>query len=267
MPDSSNEEFISVIMPALNEEKNIEAAIRNSLRAMDDLKIRGEVLVVNDGSSDQTESVAQGLMKKEPRVRILRHERPQGIGASFWDGVQEARGSVVTMFPGDNENDPHEALRYFDLLKQVDVVIPFIYNKGARGAMRQFISFFYRTIINITFGMNLNYTNGTVLYRKSILSDIHLQSKGFLYQTEILVKTIRRGYLFAEVPCSLGKRASGASKAMTFRSLMNVMRSYLHLVKSVYWKESGSSKSVARDCMTFRRFKEAWNGKISSGRA
>jgi glycosyltransferase involved in cell wall biosynthesis len=259
-----NQESLSVIMPALNEEKNIETAVRSSLRAMDDLKIQGEIIVVNDGSTDQTGPLTQRLMQEEARVRMLRHEKPQGIGSSFWDGVGEARGSVVTMFPGDNENDPYEALRYFDLLKHVDMVIPFIYNQGVRGPMRKLISFLYRTIINATFGMNLNYTNGTVLYRKAILSDIHLQSTGFLYQTEILVKAIRRGYLFAEVPCSLGKRAAGASTAMTLRSLINVMKSYLQLLKSVHGRDSGPARAkVIQDSATFRRFEEAGNGKVN----
>lgn len=259
-----NTESLSVIMPALNEEKNIEAAVLSSLRAMDDLKIQGEVIVVNDGSTDQTGPLTERLMREEGRVRMLRHEKPEGIGASFWDGVGAARSTIVTMFPGDNENDPYEALRYFDLLRHVDMVIPFIYNKGARGLRRKVISFLYRTIINVTFGMNLNYTNGTVLYRKAILSDIRLQSMGFLYQTEILVKTIRRGYLFAEVPCSLGKRASGSSKALTLRSLINVMKSYLQLLKSAHGGGSGQARAkVIRESATFRRLEEGGNGKVN----
>ena len=263
MAEFPAEESLSIIMPALNEERNIEAAAHNSLKALNDLQIKGELIVVNDGSTDKTGELTAALIQEDSRVRMIKHDRPEGIGASFWDGSQSARGSVVVMFPGDNENDPYEALRYFDLLKHVDVVIPFIYNKGARGAMRKVISFLYRTIINVTFGMNLNYTNGTVFYRKSILSDVHLQSKGFLYQTEILVKAIRRGYLFAEVPCSLGRRASGASKALTLRSLMNVMRGYLKLLKSVYWDDLGSARSVKRDSVTFRRFEETVNGKVN----
>ena len=209
MAEFPAEESLSIIMPALNEERNIEAAVHSSLKALNDLQIKGELIVVNDGSTDKTGELTAALIQEDSRVRMIKHDRPEGIGASFWDGAQSARGTVVVMFPGDNENDPYEALRYFDLLKHVDVVIPFIYNKGARGPMRKVISFLYRTIINVTFGMNLNYTNGTVFYRKSILSDVHLQSKGFLYQTEILVKAIRRGYLFAEVPCSSWKKGFG----------------------------------------------------------
>ena len=68
-------------------------------------------------------------MKKDSRVRLINHNTPQGIGASFWDGVDNASGDMVTMLPGDNENDPWEILRYIKLLEQVDMIIPFVFNK------------------------------------------------------------------------------------------------------------------------------------------
>src|SRR4030042_5850790 len=221
--------FLSVIMPALNGESNILPAIRSTLKAFKDLNIKGEIIAVNDGSTDHTGALIREMMAQDPRVRMLKHEKPEGMGASFWDGVQSARGNIVTMFSGDNENIPFEALRYIDLLKHVDIVVPFVYNRGGRGRFREFLSSLFRTIINLSFRMNLNYTNGTVLYRKSILDGMHLQSKGFLFQAEILVKMTRKGYLFAEVPYSIGKRNTGKSKAISFRSFFNVVKGYFLL--------------------------------------
>ena len=252
-------------MPALNEERNIVPAIRSTLKAFGDLNIKGEIIAVNDGSTDHTEALIQKMMAQDPRVQMLKHEKPEGIGASFWDGVQSAHGNIVTMFPGDNENDPYEALRYFDLLHQVDIVVPFVYNRGSRGKFREFLSSFFRTIINLSFRMNLNYTNGTVLYRKSILDSMHLQSKGFLYQTEILVKMIRKDYLFAEVPCSLGKRTTGVSKALSFPSLINVVKSYFRLLLAIYRPGSENRQDgPVQDSATFIRWKRTMNGKTHS---
>jgi dolichol-phosphate mannosyltransferase len=257
--------FLSVIMPALNEEKNILPAIQSTLKAFGDLSICGEIIAVNDGSTDHTEVLIQEMMAQDSRIHKLKHEKPQGIGASFWDGVQSAQGKIVTMFPGDNENDPYEGLRYFDLLQHVDIVVPFVYNRGSRGKFREFLSFLYRTIINLSFQMNLNYTNGTVLYRKSILANMQLQSKGFLYQTEILVKTIRKGYLFAEVPCSLGKRTTGVSKSLSFASFINVVKSYFRLLLAIYGPGSENRQDdPVQDSATFIRWKEMMNGKNHS---
>ncbi|OGP53799.1 MAG: hypothetical protein A2Y65_12635 [Deltaproteobacteria bacterium RBG_13_52_11] len=257
--------FLSVIMPALNEESNILPAIRSTLKAFKDLNIKGEIIAVNDGSTDHTGALIREMMAQDPRVRMLKHEKPEGIGASFWDGVQSARGNIVTMFSGDNENIPFEALRYIDLLKHVDIVVPFVYNRGGRGRFREFLSSLFRTIINLSFRMNLNYTNGTVLYRKSILDGMHLQSKGFLFQAEILVKMIRKGYLFAEVPYSIGKRNTGTSKAISFRSFFNVVKGYFLLLLAIYGPGSENRPDgMVHDSATFIRWKGMMNGKNHS---
>jgi len=225
---------LSVIMPALNEEKNIEAAVRSTFEAFAEKRVIGEIIVVNDGSSDKTPEIVQSLKTEYPSLSLLNHSKPMGIGHSFFDGVRNAKNDIVVMFPGDNENDPNDALNYLFLLRQVDIVVPFIHNIEVRRKMRRLLSSLYRFIINITFGINLNYTNGTVFYRRHILNDITLKSFGFFYQAELLIKLIRQGYLFAEVPNFLSIRNDGKSKATTFKSLIRVMKSYLQIFINIY---------------------------------
>ena len=118
-----NNIFLTVVMPALNEEKNIATAINNTLNAFKYFNISGEIIVVNDGSKDDTENIVNNIMQKETPVRLLKHETSKGIGASFWDGVDNARGDIIVMLPGDNENDPWEIFRYYKMLEHVDIVI------------------------------------------------------------------------------------------------------------------------------------------------
>lgn len=228
-------------MPALNEEKNISLAATNTLKAFDDFKINGEIVVINDGSNDKTEEIVLDLSKNDNRIRLIKHSTPLGIGASFWGGVDVTAGEAVVMLPGDNENDPWETFRYANLLDHVDVVIPFVFNRQVRSFLRNALSCTYRFIINSTFGVNFNYTNGTVLYRKSILSEIDCKSVGFFFQTEILIKVAKRGYLFAEVPYRLGLRPQGVSKAVTFPSFLKVVRGYFRLIKDIYFNKAAKN--------------------------
>lgn len=226
---------VSIIMPALNEEERIGIAARDTLNAFRDLGILGELIIINDGSTDKTRQLAEQLVTQEAsRVRLVNHQTPMGIGASFWRGVEEAKHDVIAMFPGDNENDSWEALRYLDLLHHVDIVIPFVFNKHVRPLHRNVLSYLYRFVINTTFQVNFNYTNGTVLYRKSILSDATYKSRSFFFQTDILIRLVKRGYLFAEVPYRLGLRSAGVSKAVSFPSFLKVSRGYLRLIKDMY---------------------------------
>ena len=112
----SNILSLSIIMPALNEEENVYAAIINTLNSFDDFGLNAEIIVVNDGSSDKTSEIVEDLCKKDQRVKLISHTTPEGIGASFWDGVDHSTKDTISMQPGDNENDPNETIRYLNLL-------------------------------------------------------------------------------------------------------------------------------------------------------
>ncbi|MFZ3089116.1 MAG: glycosyltransferase family 2 protein [Nitrospirota bacterium] len=256
-PDPNNI-LLTVVMPSLNEEKNIVAAVENTLKAFEDFNIKGEIIIINDGSSDNTENLANNMILKNLHVRMFKHETPKGIGASFWDGVDNAYGDIVVMLPGDNENDPWEIFRYYKLLEHVDIVIPFVYNRGVRALFRNMLSYLYRFIINATFWVNFNYTNGTILYRKSILKELDYRSGSFFFQTDILIRTVKKGYLFAEVPYKIDLRKKGISKAVTFPSLLRVMRGYLRLVRDQYFRKNlKNNVTFTQDSLTaLRRYED-----------
>ncbi len=248
-------------MPALNEEENLTAAVTNVLECFRKLEIHGELIIVNDGSTDRTGEIAAGFAAEHADIRVLHHREPQGIGASFWHGVSEASGETVTMLPGDGENDAAEILRYLPLLREVDIVVPFIYNREVRSTTRRLLSIIYREIIKASFGLSLNYMNGTVMYRRSIFAGIELKNGGFFYQSELLIKTIKRGYLYAEVPCALRTRGSGDSRATSWKSLRKVMRGYLGIFRDMHFGSPPDGKIVAESA-TARRLEELaeWNG-------
>ena len=251
---NENELSLSVIMPALNEENNILAAVNCTLDSFDAFSISGEIVVINDGSIDKTSDLVNELMEGNKCIRLIEHRTPQGIGASFWDGVDSAHGNVVVLLPGDNENDSTEIFRYYKLLEHVDIVIPFVFNREVRSFLRNFLSYVFRFIINTTFLVNLNYTNGTVIYRKEILKKLKYRSDGFFFQTDILIRLVKLNYLFAEVPYKLRQRGHGKSKAVSFPSLLQVVKGYLQLVKDNYFgRKSVHLVSFPRDSLTFLR--------------
>lgn len=168
-------------MPALNEEDHILLAINDVLKVFDDFSINGEIIVINDCSTDKTKDKVEGFLKKDSCVKLLNHDTPQGVGSSFWNGVDISNGNAVCMIPGDNENDPWETLRYYRLLEHVDIIVPFVFNKEVRPFCRYLLSTIYLFEINTTFLVNFNYTNGTIIYRKSILKKLTSRKTGFFY--------------------------------------------------------------------------------------
>lgn len=246
---------LSVVTPCLNEEENIEMAVKSTLAAFDRYGIEGELVVVNDGSTDKTREIIRQLMARDSRISLLEHDKHRGIGASFWDGVKQSKDEYVTMFPGDNENNPEEALSYFGLTECVDIIIPFVHNSEIRSRWRRIISSCYRFIINVSFGMSLNYMNGTVIYNTAVLKEIRHHSTGFFYQTETLIRLIRAGYLYAEVPHFLQRRGSGQTKALSPRSLWNVTRGYFRLMWDIHVlrKIGAADLEINKNSATYRR--------------
>ena len=230
----SNQINVSVVMPAYNEELNVSDAVSSVIRTFDELGILGELIVVDDGSTDRTNEIVSQFRDVDQRVQLVLHESNQGIGRAFWTGVDRSIGASVTMLPGDNENDPIETLRYVSLLEHVDFVVPFVFNKEVRSLFRNTLSFVYRFIINSTFLVHFNYTNGTVIYRRNVLDAVEVRNDGFFFQTDILVRSVKSGFLFAEVPYRLSIRRSGKPKAVSFPSFLKVVKGYLRLVRDLY---------------------------------
>ncbi len=243
---------ISIIMPAYNEGANLARAVESVLAAFQRLDITGELVIVDDGSRDETPSIAQQFSQRDPFIRIVTHKKNEGIGAAYIDGLKEARGESVVYIPGDGENDPYDILRYLSLMEHVDIVVPYVYNREVRSLGRRILSRLYKWIVVLTFGPLSRYLNGTVIYRRSILRDLVPQARGFFFQTEILIRAIRRQYLYAEVPVALGNRGVGRSKAVTWSSFLSVARSYLKLAARILWP-GRKGMPIAVDSVTARR--------------
>lgn len=226
---------ITVVMPALNEESAIKDAVESTFQSFKKLSLKGEIIVVNDGSRDRTKETVASLIDRHGQyLRILNHDMPQGMGRSFWDGARLARGESVTLLPGDNENNPDEILRYAGLTKNVDMVVPFVVNKNVRPFSRRILSMLFTKIINFSFRTSFKYTNGTVIYRTSVIKDIVCRSNGFFFQAETLIRLAKKGALAAEVPYFLSERKGGESKAVKFSSFIKVCGDYIRLLRDIY---------------------------------
>lgn len=224
-----------MVVPALNEEKNIRGTVEGIHATCRRLKLTRQVVVVDDGSRDRTPAVLKVLKKKYPKLKIITHKAPSGIGGAFLAGVREARGAAVVMIPGDNENRPEDILRFLGLMKQVDIIVPFVHNAELRNRWRRTISSLYRFIISFSFGTTLNYYNGTVIYRTRLIQSLPIHSRGFFYQAEILIRALRQGAMFAEVPVLLQNRGHGKSKAISLKSLRGVIADFLRLFWEIHF--------------------------------
>lgn len=221
---------ISVIIPALNEEAAIGLVLKDTQAALTAFGLHGEIIVVNDGSTDKTRQIVEAYLANNANIKLINHRNPKGIGASFWDGVWVASGEYITMLPGDNENLAAETIKLISLAGEYDMVIPYVKNTNTRPLHRRLLSKLFTLCVNVTFRTRFIYTNGTNIFRRTMLVNISPISDGFFYQTEILVKMVKSGASHVQVPYLLSTRKSGQNKAISIHSFIAVAKEYLALL-------------------------------------
>jgi len=138
---------LSVVVMAYNEQQNIPVLLERLVaylsgsRQVDDF----EVLVVDDGGTDETASEVLRFAATEPRVRLLKHARNLGMGAAISTGYAAARGTHVTQLPADLQVPPETLDLFLPHAHQVDIVLS-VYNHRGDGLKRRILSAGYRVV-------------------------------------------------------------------------------------------------------------------------
>lgn len=234
--ENGQQPTLSVIMPALNEEANITAAVRETVQAIGDRFREYELLLLNDGSQDQTGHIMDKLATENPRIRVAHNPRPRGLGGVYKQGLAMARFEYVIMVPGDNENPGSALIGLFDTLGSADIVIPFHTNPEARSLLRRAVSRAYTTLLNVLFGQRLKYYHGTVIHRCENLRTITINTDSFSYQSEALIKLLRAGKSCVEVGVEIHPRSRRRSKIFQWHNVVGVIKGILYLIFEVHFK-------------------------------
>jgi len=119
VPLRVHEEFISVIIPAFNEEEAISGDLEKIFKVMDAAKFDYEVIVVDDGSTDHTAQV----VRQYPRAQLIQHPKNRGTGAATNTAIRRARGEIIAMTDGDGTYPVQDIPRLLDALEGYDMVI------------------------------------------------------------------------------------------------------------------------------------------------
>ena len=222
---------ISVVMPCFNEQKTIAAAVTRVVAQPYDL----ELLVVDDGSTDDTRQILRELAAIHPRVRALLQPRNAGKGAALRRGFAEATGDVVIVQDADLEYDPGE---FATLLRPIqddlaDVVLGSRFLSGPHRVLYFWHSVgnkLLTTLSNIATDLNLTDMEcGYKVFRRETLQAITLEENRFGFEPEVVAKVARLpGIRIWEVPVSYSGRTYAEGKKVGvkdgFRALYVITR-------------------------------------------
>jgi len=207
---------LSVIVPCLNEELNIPELSERILRVFEAGGIRGELVIVNDGSTDGTAEVIRLLSLAHPGVVVgCNHPQNRGIAAAWRTGAAVAKGKLVAIIDADLQYQPEDLLRLRRELYEhsVDVIQGFRSAVGRRRDRRYTLSRGFNHFLNATFGMSLqDNKSGFVMCAREVFQDL-LTYKGsyFYWQSFVMVAAHVKGYSYKEIETLFEQRRQGVS--------------------------------------------------------
>jgi len=205
---------LSVVMPALDEGDNIYDNLRETAASLESLEVPFEIVLVDDGSSDNPLAEARRAAETDTRIRIARNYHNLGKGWALKNGFNRCRGQVVAFLDADLDIPPAQMGLLLQKLDSgsFDVVIGSKLHPDSQLAYpryRKLFSWCYYLFIKFLFGLPLQDTQtGIKLYRKKVLAEIfpHVLVKKFAFDVELLALAHYKDFKIAEVPVILDFR-------------------------------------------------------------
>lgn len=218
---------LSLVLPALNEQDNIARTVAAGLARLDGLAA-GEVLVIDDGSTDRTAAIVEALATSDARVRLIRHPRRRGYGGALRSGFSAARYDWVLVSDADGQFDLGDLDRLAEHADLADVIVGRrAHRSDPRG--RVVLGALWSALVRGALAVRVRDVDcGFKLLRRSLLTRLPLRSDGAAISAEILCQAARHGGRIVEVdvrhlPRAAG-RATGANPAVALRGLLELAR-------------------------------------------
>jgi glycosyltransferase involved in cell wall biosynthesis len=217
-------------VPAYNEASNLPGAVRDAIVAAGAVGLADwQVIVVDDGSTDDTLEVAEQLARECPRVQTVHHARNLGFAAAYRTGLAAAQMDYVTFVPGDNEVAAESLHAIFAAIGSADLVVPYHGTPWLRPWRRRLLTCVAVSEVNLLFGWGLNYYQGPTVYPTELARALPMTCNGFFFVTEMLVQALASGHTFVEIGLRHQERAYGCSKAVSLKKIMDAEREIVRL--------------------------------------
>jgi glycosyltransferase involved in cell wall biosynthesis len=215
---------LSIVLPAYNEEANVESAVEQVSAVAQQLGMEYEIILVNDGSADRTGEIGRELMERVPHFRLVEHYPNRGYGGSLKAGFAAATKDLIAFVPADNQFDFGEIHLLLDALDGADIVSGYR-AKREDHFVRRLNAFGWNTLVRVLFGYLCHDIDcGFKLFRREILDHVHLASDGAMIDTELLAGARARGFRIAEVPVTHLPRVGGEATGANFKVIAKAFR-------------------------------------------
>jgi glycosyltransferase involved in cell wall biosynthesis len=221
---------ISAVLPAHNEAENIVQAVETLASILSNLAPDWEIVVVDDGSQDDTAQLVNSLSKSRKQIKLARHPVNRGYGAALKTGIELACNQLLFVMDADLQFDPAELKRLLPLAGEFDIVLG--YRKRRREHLgRRFNARCWGILMRCLFGLRVQDINCAFkIFNGQVFDLITIRSQGAMVCSEILILAKKLGFTIKEVPVThyprRRGRSSGAKPKTIYRAFSDLARLY-----------------------------------------
>lgn len=225
--------FLSLCMPAYNEEENIESCLDAACAMLPEFVERFEVIVVDDGSRDDTGDLVASYAQRHDCVRLVQHEKNRGYGAAVSTGLKAAQGDVVIFTDSDGQFSLLDLPQLLMQLDDHDVVLGYRYRRADVG-MRCLNAWSWNQLVRLFLKVYVRDLDCAFkLFRREIIDGLKLTSTGACINAEILVQCVQANLRMCEIPVTHYPRHHGAPTGAALRVILRAFRELPELRKYI----------------------------------
>ena len=222
--EAPGELAVSFVLPAYDEEPNIEQAISEATGVAERLFAEHEVVVVDDGSRDRTAELVQAIVERDSRVRLVSHGENRGYGEALRTGFLEARLPFVFFTDADLQFDLAELSQFLQYAGTVDVVAGYRKNRQDR-LPRRLMAYGWNLLVRVLFYVPVRDIDCAFkLFDRRVLREVDIESVGAMVNTELMVKLGRAGASVVEVGVTHRPRRAGKARGASLRVILTAFR-------------------------------------------
>lgn len=210
---------VSIVVPTLNESKNVSVLVRRIARSFQRSGVSYEVIFVDDHSTDGTTLEIEKLAQKYP-VSLHCKKGQQGKAYSLLEGFDRAKYNIICMIDADLQYPPEAILPMYQLLIQsdVDVVVTERIDDDSTSKLRQLSSKVFNFVFTrLLFGFNYDTQSGLKLFRKEVITTTSLHPTPWSFDLEFIVRALENNYKVLSHQITFSKRHSGQAKVKIIR--------------------------------------------------
>ncbi len=227
------ERSISLIMSAYNEGAFMVSAVRKAQEKLQQYDFDYEIFIFDDASTDNTGLVGRRLAREDSKIQFFHNLRNMNLGYNFTRGISLATKTYCGAIPcnGLIASRSYDSILTAIMESEKDIIIAYIDNPEVRPLYRRAISGFNTLALNLLFGFHLKYYHLN-FYRSDILKKIPGTTESYALMVELLILALASGATYVQVPFSRVERSTGRSKALRFKNLAGIFRTYVYL----FWR-------------------------------